>query len=59
MPYKDKEKHAEYLKQHKRKVVLNLMRSTDSDIIEWLESQPSMQGVVKDAIRYYMERKDT
>jgi succinate dehydrogenase flavin-adding protein (antitoxin of CptAB toxin-antitoxin module) len=55
MPYKDKDTQIAYLKEHKRKVILNLMRSTDADIIAWLESRPSMQGAVKEAIRAFME----
>ena len=34
-----------------RKVLLNLNRKTDADVIAKLESVPSMQGYIKELIR--------
>lgn len=34
---------------------MKLNRTTDADIIEWLEAQESKQGAIKDAIRAYKE----
>jgi len=59
MPYKDKAKHNSYLKEHRREVKLSLMKTTDIDLIDWLEAQPSMQGAIKDALRYYIKHSNT
>ncbi len=33
-------------------------KKTDADILEALESAPSKQGLVKEAIRFYLAHKD-
>ncbi len=58
MPYKDKDKQNAYLKDRRHRFTMNLMLTTDSDIIEWINGQPSKQGAVKDAIRYYIAKID-
>ena len=47
-----------YHAQNIKRVNLNLNQSTDADILEWLASQPSKQGAIKQAIRFYLSHKD-
>ena len=35
---------------------LELNRTTDCDILEWLDAMPNMSGAIKDAIREYKNR---
>lgn len=57
--YKDEEKRKRYLieynKVNKMHYGLNLMKSTDKDIIEVLEKQDSKQGFIKEALRHYIQ----
>lgn len=41
-------------KEYTRRFGIKLNTHTDSDIIEHLEKQPSMQGYIKKALRAYM-----
>lgn len=47
----------EYNKEFQRRIALNINRIHDGDMIEWLESQSSIQGYIKDLIRKDMEEK--
>lgn len=40
--------------KYARKVTYKFNARTDADILEWLDHQPSKQGAVKAAIRFYM-----
>ena len=59
---RDKENDKAWRKANKVSFTLNLMRSTDSDIIRYLDSKvhqgQSRQGVIKEALREKIE-KDT
>lgn len=44
-------------KKNARFYGLKLSKSTDSKLIEWLDSQPSIQGYLKELIRQDMENK--
>lgn len=50
---KASERQARYDEKATRRIGLKLNIKTDADIIEWLESQSSMQGAIKEAIRAY------
>lgn len=45
-------------KAYIRRYGLKLNTNTDKDIIDWLASQPSMQGAIKAAVRAYMEQEE-
>lgn len=47
----------EYDRENCRRVNLKLNNKTDADIIEWLESQPSIQGAIKALIREQIEKE--
>jgi hypothetical protein len=51
------EYQVQYDREHKRFFGLNLMRTTDSDIIDYLEKQPNKQAIIKDALREKMARE--
>ena len=53
--YKKQEK---YDAQNAYKVAYKFNKNTDADIIQALESAPSKQGLVKEAIRFYLAHKD-
>jgi hypothetical protein len=57
MPYKDPDKFKEWESSHKKKITMSLMTTTDADILDWLEDKTSMQGAIKEAIRFYMEHE--
>jgi hypothetical protein len=57
MPYNDSAKDYNWRKKNQRRIVLYLSRISENDIIEWIESQPSMQGAIKDLIRKEIERE--
>jgi len=59
MPYNDLSKELEWRKKKQRRVVLDLSRISENDIIDWLEKQPSMQGAIKDLIRKEIERENS
>lgn len=40
-------------REHIKRVVVKLNKTTDKDIIEVLEKQDSVQGYIKEAIREY------
>lgn len=57
---------AKYQKEKMRRIALNLVKTTDADIIEKLESVDNMQGYIKALIRadiaaakYYTAEADT
>lgn len=47
---------AKWDKTNIRRVVLKLVRTTDADILEWMESKDNMQGYLKNLIREDMKR---
>ena len=53
--YKKQEK---YDSQNAYKVAYKFNKNTDADIIQALENAPSKQGLVKEAIRFYLAHKD-
>lgn len=48
--------HAEWCKTGRERITVVLMRTTDADIIEWLENKPSKSGAIKDALRELIHR---
>lgn len=46
-----------YAKKALKRIAFDLNRTTDRDIIEWLEMVPNKQGYLKDLIRRDMESK--
>lgn len=52
------EANIKYDSQNAYKVAYKFNKNTDADIIQALESAPSKQGLVKDAIRFYLAHKD-
>lgn len=58
MAYADKKKaneyHAKWEKEFATRLSLKLMNSTDADIIAFLDTVDSKQGVIKAALRYYI-----
>ena len=50
------EAQARWDKENIRRVVLKLVRTTDADILEWMESKENMQGYLKNLIREDMKR---
>lgn len=59
MPYKDPENRHKWDVKNKYSFSIRLMRTTDADIIEWLQKQPSRQGAIKDLIREELARSTT
>lgn len=53
---KQAEAQARWDKENVRRVVLKLVRTTDADILEWMESKENMQGYLKNLIREDMKR---
>lgn len=57
--YADKEKRKDYVsswdKENRVRVTLNIKKSKDSDILEWLESKPNKSDYVIALIRKDME----
>lgn len=49
---------ARYDANNSLQMSLKINRNTESDIIEWLESQPNRQGAIKQAVRFYLSHKD-
>lgn len=45
-----------YDKANTKKITLKLNKSTDADILAWLDSTQNMQGSIKEAIRTYLSR---
>ena len=58
MAYADKKKaneyHAKWEKEFATRLSIKLMNSTDADIIAFLDTVESKQGVIKAALRYYI-----
>jgi hypothetical protein len=54
MPYKDSASFDQWKKDNTVRISVNLMKNTDSDIIEWLAKQPSKQGAIKESLRSYI-----
>jgi hypothetical protein len=48
----------EWVKANTQRVVMNLNKHTDEDIIKCLETVPSKQGYIKTIIRKDMVKKD-
>lgn len=42
---------------HTTRIVIKLNRNTDADLLEFLETAPSKQGAIKEALRAYIESK--
>lgn len=53
---KQAEAQARWDRENIRRVVLKLVRTTDADILEWMESKENMQGYLKNLIREDMKR---
>lgn len=45
-----------YDKNNTTRVYLKLNNKTDADILDWLDSQNSKQGAIKDAIREQLKK---
>ena len=58
MPFSDTKKDLEWRKKNVRNVVISFQRLSESDLIDWIEKQPSMQGAIKDLIRLQIEREN-
>lgn len=52
---KASERQKRYDDKNIRRIGLKLNRTLDADIIEALEAADSMQGFIKDAVRFYIE----
>ena len=52
-----KQAQARYDKVNVRRIVLKLVRNTDGDLIEWLESKDNIQGYIKNLIRNDMKEE--
>lgn len=53
----NKQAQGKYNKLKKRYYGINLHRENDRDVIEWLDSQESIQGAIKALIRKEMKEK--
>jgi hypothetical protein len=51
MPFKDAKKDLNWRKKNLRTFKLAFSRISEPDLIDWLESQESYQGAIKDMIR--------
>ena len=58
MPFKDKDKLNDWLKQNRIVFSVTLMKNSDSDIVDWLDKQPSRGGAIKDLIRLQIAREN-
>lgn len=54
MPYKNQSDRTKWDNNNTVRVGLKLTRSTDADIIDVLDKQPSKQGFIKKSIRHYI-----
>lgn len=61
MPYKNKETQKKYQDEWSKKntkgIYIKLCKSTDADILSWLEDQGNKQGYIKELIRADMRDK--
>lgn len=48
-----------WAKENTTQVNVKLFHGKDSDILEWLSSQPSKQAAIKNAVRDYLSRSHT
>ena len=46
-----------YNKANIKQIKMNLNRKTDADIIQFLENEPNVQGLIKQLIREHMKTK--
>ena len=46
-----------YNKANVKQIKMNLNRKTDADIIQFLEDEPNVQGLIKQLIREHMKTK--
>lgn len=51
MPDKKETPQAKWDRENTRMFRIKVMRTTESDILEWLESQPNISGYIKKLIR--------
>lgn len=51
------ESQSKYDNNNTVRIGLKLNKNTDADILESLESKPSKQGFIKEAIRFYLANK--
>lgn len=60
---RDKELNKQWMKENKVMYSINLMRSTDMDIIDYInttkENGGTVQGAIKEAIRFFLAYKDS
>ena len=47
-----------YNKANVKQVKLNLNKKTDDDIIQFLDKEPNVQGLIKQLIREHMEKSN-
>lgn len=53
---KQYERQAKWDKENRRNVVLRLVKTTDADLLEYLDGLPNKQGYIKALIRADMEK---
>lgn len=46
--------HAEWVKNNTTQITTRFNHNTDADLLRWLSTQPSKQGAIKEALRYYL-----
>lgn len=56
MPFDKNAYDRAYQKEHTIQIKMNLVRTTDADIIDWLNAQPNKQGYLKALIRSDIEK---
>ena len=47
----------QYDKENQRRIIVRVNRLNEKEMLDFLESQPSIQGYIKDLIRKDMEEK--
>lgn len=54
MEKKEFGRQEKYIKNNIQRVVLNLNKNTDTDLIEWVESLENKQGTIKEILRNHI-----
>ena len=55
MEQKKQTRQERYKAKNIKKFLLELNKNTDTDLIEWLENQDKKQGMIKHALRKFIE----
>ena len=55
MPYKDKQSEEKWKREHTTRIHLRLNNNTDKELIEFLNSTPNRQGLIKQLLNEYIE----